>query len=81
MDIDITGPRIERVKKIVMSILSARGFTDSLKSFGIERIVAPDIIEAKQTETTQRFKIHLLTAAGENLFTKIEFSRRGFKGS
>jgi hypothetical protein len=32
---------------------------------------------AKQTETVQRFKVHLLTSAGEDLATKIEFSRRG----
>jgi predicted nucleotidyltransferase component of viral defense system len=82
MDIDIKGARVERVKKAVMDILAAsRGFADSLRSFGIERIVAPDLTTAKQTETTQRFKIHLLTAGGEDLFTKIEFSRRGLKGS
>ncbi|PIW64752.1 MAG: hypothetical protein COW13_00545 [Candidatus Omnitrophica bacterium CG12_big_fil_rev_8_21_14_0_65_50_5] len=80
MDIDIQGIRVERVKTIVMDILSTRGFSDGLKSFGIEKIVAPDITKAKQTETTQRFKIHLLTSAGEDLFTKIEFSRRGMKG-
>ena len=81
MDMDITGVRVERLKKTVMEILSTRGFSDSLKSFGIERIVSPDLLKAKQTETTQRFKIHLLTSGGEDLFTKIEFSRRGLKGS
>jgi len=45
------------------------------------RVVPPDIRKAKQTETTQRFKIHLITSAGEDLFTKIEFFRRGFKGN
>lgn len=81
IDLDIQGIRIERVKKTVMEILSTRGFSDSLKSFGIEKVVLPDITKAKQTETTQRFKIHLLTSAAEDLFTKIEFSRRGLKGS
>lgn len=81
MDIDIAGVRVEKVKKTVMEILSVRGFSNSLRSFGIERIVPPDIAKAKQTETTQRFKIHLLTSAGEDLFTKIEFSRRGLKGT
>ena len=81
LDMDIQGVRVERVKKTVMEILSIRGFSDSLKSFGIERIVPPDIRKAKQTETTQRFKIHLLTLRGEDLFTKIEFSRRGVKGT
>lgn len=81
MDIDLIGTRVDKVKKTVMDILSVRGFSDSLKSFGIQRIVPPDITKAKQTETTQRFKIHLLTSAGEDLFTKIEFSRRGIKGT
>jgi len=81
MDIDIQGTRVERVKKTVMEILSARGLLDSLRSFGIAKVVLPDIIKAKQTETTQRFKIHLLTSGGEDLFTKIDFSRRGLKGS
>ena len=81
MDIDVKGARVERIKKTVMDILATRGFTDSLKSFGIERIVAPDLTKAKQTETTQRFKIHLLTSGGEDLFTKVEFSRRGVKGT
>lgn len=80
MDIDLIGTRVDQVKKTVVDILSARGFSDSLKSFGIERIVPPDMTKAKQTETTQRFKIHLLTQAGEDLFTKIEFSRRAAKG-
>ena len=81
MDIDIAGARVEKVKKTVMEILSLRGFSDSLKSFGIEKVVPPDIAKAKQTETTQRFKIHLLTLRGEDLFTKIEFSRRGLRGT
>ena len=81
MDIDITKVSVQKVKKTVMEILSIRGFSDSLKSFGIERIVSPDLTKAKQTETTQRFKIHLLTSGGEDLFTKIEFSRRGLKGA
>lgn len=81
MDMDIRKVGVERVKKTVMDILSARGFSDSLRSFGIKKVVPPNIAKAKQTETTQRFKIHLLTQSGEDLFTKVEFSRRGFKGS
>ena len=81
MDIDVKVVRVERIKKTVMDILAAKGFTYSLKSFGIESVVAPDLAKAKQTETTQRFKVHLLTTGGEDLFTKVEFSRRGLKGS
>ncbi len=82
MDIDVKGSSsVERIKKNVMDVLAARGFNDSLKSFGIEKVIVPDLSKAKQTETTQRFKIHLLTEAGEDLLTKIEFSRRGMKGA
>ncbi len=37
------------------------------------------MVKEKQIQTTQRFKIHLITFAGEDLFTKVEFSRRGLK--
>lgn len=77
MDLDAQGIDIIDLQDKVMAILSARSLLDTLASSGIIRIVPPDILKAKQTETTQRFKIHLITSAGEDLFTKIEFSRRG----
>lgn len=80
MDLDISGITVDRLKDMVMQILRAPSFNDTLKPFGIDRVVPPDISKAKQTETTQRFKIHLITSAAEDLFTKVEFSRRGFKG-
>lgn len=80
MDLDIKGVGVAILKDIVMKILESPSFQDRLKSFGIEKVILPNIIKAKQTETTQRFKIHLITFAGEDLFTKIEFSRRGLKG-
>ena len=80
MDIDVHGEGVERLKKIVMEILLSRGFLNNMRSFGVVKVVPPDLLKAKQTGTTQRFKVHLLTAAGEDLFTKIEFSRRGVKG-
>lgn len=78
MDLDISGVKVDILKEAVMKILAAQPFLDNLKPFGIEQIVPPDITKAKQTETTQRFKVHLIAAGGEDLFTKIEFSRRGF---
>ena len=81
MDLDIKGMPIHAVKDNIMKILNSGPFQDVLKPFGIEAVKAPDIAKAKQTQTTQRFKIHLMTFAGEDLFTKIEFSRRGFKGN
>ena len=80
MDLDIRGIIVGNLKALVMKILQSPSFNDTLRPFGIERIIPPDISKAKQTETTQRFKIHLITSSGEDLFTKIEFSRRGFKG-
>lgn len=80
MDLDAQGVSVRILKETVMDILASRTFQEALKPFGIEKAVPPDIGKAKQTETTQRFKIHLLTAAQEDLFTKVEFSRRGFDG-
>jgi predicted nucleotidyltransferase component of viral defense system len=81
MDIDARNMKVFELQEAVMKILNNRAFRDNLKPFGITRVTAPDIAKAKQTLTTQRFKIHLLSLSGEDLFTKIEFSRRGFAGS
>lgn len=80
IDLDVTGTGVSALKDMVMRILEAPSFQDALKPYGIERLGLPDITKAKQTETPQRFKVHLLTAAGEDLFSKVEFSRRGFHG-
>lgn len=80
IDLDVTGAGVAVLKDTVMKILGLASFQDGLKPYGIERLDLPDMTKAKPTETTQRFKLHLLTAAGEDLFTKIEFSRRGFHG-
>lgn len=81
MDIDIQQVGVEKIKKLSLEILSSKGFSDTLRFFGVEQVVVPDITKAKQTDTTQRFKVHLITTAGQDLFTKIEFSRRGLKGT
>ena len=80
MDIDVQRIPIETLQTVVLEILGTRSFVENLRGFGIQRIVVPDLLKAKQTQTTQRFKIHLITIAGEDLFTKVEFSHRGFKG-
>lgn len=80
IDLDINGVRKEALLDTVMRILESPSFRSGLRPFGIERIIPPDTTKAKQTETTQRFKIHLINSAEEDLFTKIEFSRRGFRG-
>ena len=81
MDMDARSVSRFQLKEVVMKIIDNHAFQDNLKPFGIIRIVAPDITKAKQTETTQRFKIHLISSSGEDLFTKIEFSRRAFTGN
>jgi hypothetical protein len=80
MDLDVQGVPVAALKETVMEILGQRMFRDVLVPFGIESVTPPDMKKAKQTETTQRFKIHLITGAGEDLFTRVEFSRRGFRG-
>lgn len=80
MDLDVQRMTVEALKEVVMKILKQRSFQENLMPFGILEIVPPDIIKAKQTKITQRFKVHLITESGEDLFTKIEFSRRGFRG-
>lgn len=81
MDIDISSVDVVKLRDTVMKIITLDSFINGLKTFGIEEIRPPDIKKAKQTETTQRFKIHLITNAGEDLFTKIEFSRRQTSGN
>ena len=80
MDLDAVGVKVPELKEVVMKILKSPAFQDNLKPFGIVSVVPPDIRKAKQTETTQRFKVHLIASSGEDLFTKVEFSRRGFAG-
>jgi len=72
MDLDVKQVSIETLKEKVKEILESRSFQDNLKVYGIREVVPPDITKAKQTLTTQRFKVHLITYAGEDLFTKIE---------
>lgn len=77
IDLDASGLSVHLLGDRVMAILGSSGLVDTLRTFGIERVQPPTISRAKQTETVQRFKVHLLTTAGEDLPTKIEFSRRG----
>ncbi len=81
MDLDASGISRLKLKEAVMKILDDRAFQDTLRPFGIMGMRAPDMAHAKQAETTQRFKIHLVSSSGEDLFTKIDFSRRGFTGN
>ncbi len=77
MDLDLTETPVKEVSEKVMKILKTPALAATLRSSGIQRIEPPDLAAAKQTETVQRFKVHLITKDGLDLFTKIEFSRRG----
>jgi len=81
MDLDVQDIEVVVLKDKVMQILASMSFHERLVPFGIKQVTPPNMNRAKQTETTLWFKIHLLTRAGEDLFTKIEFSRRGFAGT
>jgi predicted nucleotidyltransferase component of viral defense system len=80
IDLDAKTLSVSALKETVLRILEASSFLEALKPYGIEKLGTPDMMKAKQTETTQRFKVHLGTAGGEDLFSKIEFSRRGSHG-
>lgn len=82
-DIDLNTRiiRADVLQDKVMQILKSISFQNNFQPFGIDKIIPPDITKAKQTQTTQRFKIHLITSQREDFFTKIEFSRREFKNN
>ncbi len=78
VDIDFDVHTIARhtLQKKVETILGAPGFDRILRS---SRIQLLRVSAAKQTDTTQRWKIHLQSeTSGVDLPTKIEFSRRKF---
>ncbi|MFH1791741.1 MAG: nucleotidyl transferase AbiEii/AbiGii toxin family protein [Candidatus Omnitrophota bacterium] len=81
MNLDARSIKVFQLRDAVMGILGDKKFQDNLRPFGIAGIVTHDAARSKQTETTQRFKVHLHSYSGEDLFTKIEFSRRGFNGN
>ncbi len=80
LDLDVAGIPLERLKETVLSILRSRAFLDTARSYGLRDVGLPNLLKAKQTETTQRFKVHILTSAGEDLPARIEISRRGLRG-
>jgi len=78
MDLDAGGIAVHALADRVMDILESPALSAAMRPHGVREVVPPDLARAKQTETVQRFKVHLLTTANEDLFTKVEFSRRGF---
>ncbi|MBI2995584.1 MAG: nucleotidyl transferase AbiEii/AbiGii toxin family protein [Candidatus Melainabacteria bacterium] len=76
MDIDVLASSVSTLKKNGYKILNENSFRRRLQTFGIEGLIINDPAKAKHTETTQRFKLKIITSSGESLPTKIEFSRR-----
>ena len=76
IDFDVRTIALQTFLKNVRQILAAPGFRRILRAAGIQ---LTRITEAKQTGTTQRWKVHLqFESSGADLPTSIEFSRRKF---
>lgn len=76
MDLDVLAGSVATLKKNGYKILGDAGFARSLRVYGIEALEINDPDKAKHTEVTQRFRVGLVTAAGQRLPTRVEFSRR-----
>lgn len=76
MDLDVLGGSVSTLKKNGYKILADKSFARVLKTYGIAEIVVNDPEKAKHSETTQRFRVRLITESGVPLPSKIEFSRR-----
>lgn len=77
LDLDVGDLPVHQIRDKVMSILDSGGLNATARTYGVARVRPPNISRAKQTETVQRFKVHLETTSGQDLPTKIELSRRG----
>jgi hypothetical protein len=79
MDLDVDPERVavETLKKNGYKILRDAAFRRVLATAEIVDLEINDPTRAKHTSTTQRFRVSLVTAAGQRLPTKVEFSRRG----
>jgi len=77
LDVDLLGGEAFELRDKVTALLRSPAFLTLLRTqkIAVTRTTAP-----KQTETTQRWKFHLSVAGlGQDLHTKVEFSRRGSK--
>jgi len=76
VDFDVHTIAKHTLRKNVKQILDGPGFEQILRTFKIQ---LTKVSEPKQTDTTQRWKIHLQPEGSRmDLPTKIEFSRRKF---
>ena len=80
MDLDVLAGAVGTLRKNGYRILQDPAFARALSTYGIDEVIVGDPAKAKHTATTQRFRARLVTAGGESLPTKVEFSRRGATG-
>ena len=73
IDFDIRTIAKTTLKNNVDTILESTAFAQTLRA---KRIEVEHVTSAKQTETTQRWKIGIRLSGGPPIPTKIEFSRR-----
>lgn len=81
MDLDVLGGSVATLEKNGYRILEDRAFARSMAAFGIVELLVNDPTRAKHTRTTQRFRVRLVTSAGEAWPTKVECSRRASAGA
>ncbi|MEX2123462.1 MAG: nucleotidyl transferase AbiEii/AbiGii toxin family protein [Woeseia sp.] len=80
MDLDVLGGAVATLRKNGYKLLNDAAFRRTLRTYGIADIEVNDPARAKHTQTTQRFRVRLVTAGGERLPSKVEFSRRMLSG-
>lgn len=79
MDLDVLGGSVLTLRKNGYKLLNDAAFRRALRTYGISDLEPNDPAKAKHTQTTQRFRVQLVTVDGARLPSKIEFSRRSAK--
>jgi predicted nucleotidyltransferase component of viral defense system len=75
LDLDIRTMAVATLRNNVTRLLESQALAQTLRAQGLE---VEDARAVKQTETTQRWKLHIRTAATPHpIPTKLEFSRHG----
>lgn len=73
VDLDVAGIPVPALRSKIRKLLQGRALTETLRALGVTDLKTS---EPKQTETTQRWKVHLILSSGGSLITRLEFSRR-----
>jgi predicted nucleotidyltransferase component of viral defense system len=76
MDLDVVAGSVATLRKNGYKVLEDAALRRTLRTYGIADVEVNDPGKAKHTDTTQRFRVQLVTVSGERLPSKVEFSRR-----